>query len=68
MLQAVQSARSSSAALADLQFEVKFEGDSISLELPEDGAVLPNGWAIRPLGPLVVSPYIYMIKCLSEFV
>ena len=69
MLQAVQGAHSSSAALADLQFEVQFEGDSISLELPEDGVVLPNGWTIRPLGPLAVSAYAYMIiKCLLEFV
>lgn len=44
--------------MAGPRLEVHFQSDSISLEIPEDGLVLPNGWAIRPLGPLVVSAYI----------
>ena len=44
--------------MAGPRLEVHFQSDSISLELPEDGLALPNGWAIRPLGPLVVSVYI----------
>ena len=57
MIQAIQSTYSSLAAVAGPRLEVHFQSDSISLEIPEDGLVLPNGWAIRPLGPLVVSAY-----------
>ena len=35
--------------------EVMFEEEQIILDIPEDGIVLKNGWAIRPDGNPVVS-------------
>ena len=42
-------------AISGPDFEVQFENEMISLEIPEDGICLKNGWAIRPLVPPVVS-------------
>ena len=36
-------------------FEVQFEDEAISLEIPEEGVCLPNGWAITPLESPIVS-------------
>ena len=36
-------------------FEVQFEDEAISLEIPDDGVCLPNGWAITPLASPIVS-------------
>ena len=29
--------------------EVIFDGDEVSLDIPEDGITLPSGWSLRPL-------------------
>ena len=55
MLQAIQDRYSSLDGISGPDFEVRFEGDIISLEVPEDGTYLPNGWSITPLVPPVVS-------------
>ena len=31
------------------RFEVIFDEDEVSLEVPEDGITLPNGWSLLPL-------------------
>ena len=37
-------------------------GDEIELNIPEEGVVLPSGWAILPLTQLKVNTvYVYMV-------
>ena len=55
MLQAIQDRYSTLDAISGPDFEVQFKENSISLEVPEDGICLANGWAITPLVPPVVS-------------
>lgn len=53
-MQAIQDRYSSLDAVSGPDFEVRFEGDTISLVVPEDGICLPNGWSITPLVPPMV--------------
>jgi len=34
---------------AGLYFEVMFDGDEVSLDIPEDGLTLHSGWSLLPL-------------------
>ena len=44
-----------SNATSGAGFEVQFEDEAISLEIPDDGVCLPNGWRIKPLVSPIVS-------------
>ena len=55
VVQAIEDNYSRLDAIAGPCFMVQFENDSISLEIPEDGVCLENGWTITPLIPPVVS-------------
>ena len=54
-LQAIEGKYSSLGATHGPGFEVQFEGDTIRLEIDEDGVCLQNGWEILPLIAPVVS-------------
>jgi len=54
-LQAIEDKYSSSGATHGPGFEVQFEGDTIRLEIDDDGVCLQNGWEILPLIAPVVS-------------
>ena len=53
--QAIQKRYSNLDVISGPDFEVQFEEDIISLQIPGDGLQL-NGWEIRPLVPPAVSP------------
>ena len=43
-------------------------GDEIELNIPEEGVVLPSGWAILPLTQLKVNTvYVYMVWATKKF-
>ena len=54
-MQAVEDKYSSLGATHGPGFEVQFEGDTIRLEIDENGVCLQNGWEITPLIAPVVS-------------
>ena len=47
--QVVESFYSGKRAEIGPYFEVNFDGEEVSLDIPKDGINLPNGWAIQPL-------------------
>ena len=55
VLQVIKENYSSLDATTGAGFEVQFEDEAISLEIPDDGVCLPNGWRIRPLVSPIVS-------------
>ena len=64
VLQAIQERYSSLDATSGAGFEVQFEDEAISLEIPEDGVCLQNGWAIKPLVSRRVSLCYYLSSVL----
>lgn len=44
-----------------LSLPFEFEGNHVSLDIPEDG-IIESNWSITPLVPLIVSPLFFMIK------
>ena len=47
-----------------LRFPFVFEGDKVTLEIPEAGIVLPNGWSIVPMAhPASVSFTSVLVNC-----
>ena len=64
-LQAIEDKYSSWGATHGPGFEVQFEGDTIRLEIDENGVCLQNGWEITPLiAPVVSLKIIIMVGIL----
>ena len=47
--QKVEAFYSKKGAEAGPYLEVTFDGDEVSLDIPEDGLNLPSGWSLLPL-------------------